>query len=182
VQLVAATGSPPHVGHPDPAYETWGADAPVYRPLVLVSPEHVSDPEQWKPRTPDPALIGRAADAFLAEVKRENGELPLGPAEVRLSKSYRSRQGESLLALSIGGREPPSDEVPGEEWSLHWFLARTDGRLEFLGNDLLLIDAGDYDGDGRSEVLFLKSGYDEDGYVLFFDDFKEHAEFAWQYH
>jgi hypothetical protein len=45
-----------------------------------------------------------------------------------------------------------------------------------------LLDAGDYDGDGRSEVLFWSSGEDVDGYVLMYDGFTKSAEFKWSYH
>jgi hypothetical protein len=41
--------------------------------------------------------------------------------------------------------------------------------------------AGDYDHDGHSEVLFMKSSYDRDGYVLFSDNFEHSTEFSWAY-
>ncbi len=45
-----------------------------------------------------------------------------------------------------------------------------------------LIDIGDFDGDGRIEALFWFSGYNEDGYVLYFDRFEKSAIFTWSYH
>ena len=72
--------------------------------------------------------------------------------------------------------------MPGPEWGPHWFIVDRSGAAKFLGSDLLLVDAGDYDGDGRTELVFRKSGYDYDGYVLFFDGFARSAEFGWSYH
>lgn len=51
--------------------------------------------------------------------------------------------------------------------------------MKFLGGGLALIDAGDDDGDGQSELGFAKSGYNDDGYVLFSDDFRAAAESGW---
>jgi hypothetical protein len=61
-------------------------------------------------------------------------------------------------------------------------LCRRIGGRALPGNELLLIDAGDYDGNGRSELVFRKSSYDYDGYVIYFDDFAKSAEFGWTYH
>jgi len=46
----------------------------------------------------------------------------------------------------------------------------------------MLLDVGDYDKDGKSEVLFWSSGYNEDGYVLYYDDFRKKVPFKWHYH
>ena len=45
-----------------------------------------------------------------------------------------------------------------------------------------LVDAGDYDGDGRSELLFWRGGYNRDGYVLVFDELRQKVEYTWSYH
>jgi hypothetical protein len=37
--------------------------------------------------------------------------------------------------------------------------------------DMTVIDAGGYDGDGRSELVVMFQRYDHDGYTLFFDKF-----------
>ena len=41
---------------------------------------------------------------------------------------------------------------------------------------------GDDDGDGSSEIMFWYSGYNEDGYTLFYRGFTRHASFRWNYH
>lgn len=45
-----------------------------------------------------------------------------------------------------------------------------------------LVDAGDYDGDGKSEILFWFERYNRDGYVLFYDKCSKFDEFTWPYH
>ncbi len=52
----------------------------------------------------------------------------------------------------------------------------------YLGSQLELVDAGDYDGDGQSEVLFWHSAYNEDGYTLFYDQFRKRLDYWWTYH
>jgi hypothetical protein len=52
----------------------------------------------------------------------------------------------------------------------------------YLGQDLTLVDAGDYDGDGASELLFWYSGYDEDGYTLVYDGGRKSVDYHWNYH
>jgi len=44
-----------------------------------------------------------------------------------------------------------------------------------------LVDAGDYDNGGKSEVLFAIDGYNMGGYRLFYDDFSRSAEFRFYY-
>jgi hypothetical protein len=52
----------------------------------------------------------------------------------------------------------------------------------FLGAGMWLVDAGDYDNDGKSEVLFSIDQYNRGGYILFYDDFKKQAVFEFSYH
>jgi hypothetical protein len=182
LQFLAPGGALPRIGAPDAAYEQWGSDGPVRRPLVVVTGPHVEDPDQWKPAAPESGLLQRGRASFLAKLAEENPALSSEPANVQLMKCYRSARGQLLLAFLIDGKAPPPDEVPGPEWGPHWFVIDAAGTVRFLGNDLLLIDAGDYDGDGRSELVFRKSGYDADGYVIYADDFAKAAEFGWNYH
>jgi hypothetical protein len=58
----------------------------------------------------------------------------------------------------------------------------TNGPSRYLGADLTLVDAGDYDADGVSELLFWQTKYNEDGYVLFDSSFDARCEYRWSYH
>ena len=63
-----------------------------------------------------------------------------------------------------------------------WYVVEPTGMVSFLNSNMWLVDAGDYDGDGKSEVLFAISGYDEGGYRLYYSDFGRSAEFLFGYH
>ena len=63
-----------------------------------------------------------------------------------------------------------------------WFTINPEHSVQYLGQDIWLLDAGDYDNDGRSEVVFVIEGYNRGGYELFYDDFRKHAIFEYSYH
>jgi hypothetical protein len=63
-----------------------------------------------------------------------------------------------------------------------WFAATPRGEPIFPGQGMWLVDAGDYDNDGRSELVFAIDRANEGGYELFYDDFKKHAVFQFYYH
>lgn len=45
-----------------------------------------------------------------------------------------------------------------------------------------LVDAGDYDNDGKSQLAFSTDRYDRGGYELFYDDFRKYAVLEFSYH
>jgi hypothetical protein len=170
------------IGHPSAGFERWDSDKPVPRPLVLVTRPDTGDPDQWKPATLDGAWRAAGIASFRAEIKAEASDLRFRDKDVKLVKAYRAKSGRVLFALELSKTVPHADEVPGPERQAHWFAGDAPQALKFLGSGLALIDAGDYDGDGHSELVFAKSGYNYDGYVLFSDDFRAAAEFGWSYH
>lgn len=46
---------------------------------------------------------------------------------------------------------------------------------------MLLVDEGDYDGDGKEEAFFKVRRYDHDGCVLCHEGFGRRAEFGWSH-
>jgi hypothetical protein len=182
IQLIISAGKLPRFGTPAAEFEPFDGDGPVYRPVVLVSQPNARDPEQWKPTKLDNGYVERALPDFRHQVSTSDPGLTFKDRDVRAVKAYRSNAGAVLFALAIRGIKPPVDEVPGSAWSPHWFVANGADPIRFLGSGLTLIDAGDYDNDGRSEIIFLKVDYDFTGYVLFFDGFRQSLEFGWHYH
>ena len=96
-------------------------------------------------------------------------------------QAYGSKNGLKIVAVGLDGNQYGCDGPQPEEWSANWFLI--DGKqLDFIGREMTLLDAGDYDGDGKSELLFWHSGYNEDGYILISDSFTQKTAFTWKYH
>jgi len=83
--------------------------------------------------------------------------------------------------IRIDPGKKDEDYGPGEAPVLFWFYVNGKD-IRLIGQSLELIDAGDYDHDGHSEVVFHKSGYNYDGYILVFDDMRKQIEFGWSYH
>src|SRR5258708_11648386 len=181
VELIISAGKLPRFG-PPAAEEPFDGHGPVYRPLVLVSQPYAGDPAQWKPTKLDNGYLERALPDFRLKVSTSDASLTFKDRDVRAVKAYRSNAGEVLFALAIRGIKPPVAEVPSSAWTPHWFVADGADPIRFLGSGLTLIDAGDYDNDGRSETIFLKADYDFTGYVLSFDAFPHSPEFAFHYH
>jgi hypothetical protein len=63
-----------------------------------------------------------------------------------------------------------------------WFVLDPKREIKILDDGMELVDAGDYDGDGKSELVFSIDRYDRGGYELFYDDFRKRVVFAFSYH
>jgi hypothetical protein len=163
-------------------FENW-LGKPPFRPLVVVSRPNYRDPDQWKPFRAPPEMLAEARSAFIA------GKVPATcqsvPVEIQpqrdlqlASGAYHSAKGAVLLALRFDAPKDLGDDVQCETI---WFLKKG-SRFSYLGAGLTLLDAGDYDADGISEVIFAKSGYNLDGYVLLRVKDASTQSFLWSYH
>jgi hypothetical protein len=167
----------------------------VYRPLVATDRARFTDPQRWKPDAPDPQSRARAlADlrARLPKVEtcdKAGGVLPrraYKDDEVRTVQSYRSKDKVRIVSLVITPMrnsfcEYGDEEVP--DTLVHTFVIEPSGRTVFLGTAMTLVDAGDFDGDGQSELIFWRrEGDNHEGYVLVADRFRTRIDFGWSYH
>lgn len=91
------------------------------------------------------------------------------PVEVDMSefRPLRLLVLASLLALPATTAEEQAAIEEG--FPAEWFYARGAQAIH-VGSSMKLLDAGDYDGDGRSEVLFWIERYNNDGYALYWND------------
>jgi hypothetical protein len=72
---------------------------------------------------------------------------------------------------------------PNNADSSPWFFVSADGHARRIGSFMSLLDAGDYDNEGRSEVIFiLEQPEDTEGFVLFDADMHKAASLLWTYH
>ena len=188
-QDVAATADIPKAGAASQGWTDSGLD--LNRPLAAVSRFTVSDPDGWKEAAPSPAALSALQGAFTARFKdvtncaNDGGTDPkpmtYKAADIAVAFSHASTAGWAVAtALLTDYRcDGPAD---GTAFAPQTFAISPDGRAQYLGEGLKLLDAGDYDGNGKSEVLFAIQRGNTEGYELHFDDFADHATFAYNHH
>jgi hypothetical protein len=190
-KLFAPVGRVPLFANPKKAFGGW-CDAPRRRPIVLVSPPNFADPAGWKRFVPGisekkqllaplhtvtDGVTQCGRDGFTHHLFRFQAK------DVKIYEGYRSNNGDLLIPIGLDRARNGcyAEAEPGEEWESQWFSIH-DGVSRFVGRGMELVDAADYDGDGKTEFLFWSSGYDNDGYRLMFDGFAKTAEYLWSYH
>jgi hypothetical protein len=163
---------------------------PTRRPLVLVSSPYYRDPARWRPFTSGivhrdavlrtfRAALGSVARC-LNEAEEATIEVAYTAADLVVVKAYRDHAGRLLLGTRLATDRVKCGGLIEPWWRVQWFLV--DGRPRYLGGDMSLVDAGDYDNDGKTESLFWHSGYNEDGYTLLYDGFQKRVDYYWHYH
>lgn len=164
---------------------------PVYRPLVTVSQPNYRDPETWKTSHPSPETLGSVREQFrsrfpvVKNCKNPDENIPrpwkYRDEDIQVSTASSSKTGWSLVELSLTGWACDG-MLYDTEFIGQWYVVEPSGTSRFLGTDMWLVDAGDYDGDAKFEVLFSIDGYNRGGYRLFYQDFSKRAEFIFFYH
>jgi len=186
---ITSAGPVPTVGERSTEFAGMIA-APVYRPLVANSQPYFRDPDVWRPAQLPGRLVTLLREQFrknfpTAENCVDSDEgvpkpWPYTDDDIRVLKSYSSRNGWSMSRLKL---EPYSCDGPADDPFLdHWFAISPHQDVQLLGSGMWLVDAGDYDNDGKSELLFSVDRYDRGGYELFYDDFRKHVTFEFSYH
>jgi hypothetical protein len=176
---IASEGSVPTVGRPSESFSGWPGGL-TYRPLVLNSRADCADPGQWRPEKPSDGEVNAIKDYL--RTKFQASAAKLSKARVTVNKSYGSKpRGAKLVSLNVSGAEVITTPGEDDQNKDAWFYV--EGKeVRYLGSNMLLVDAGDYDGDGKEEAVFKIQRYDNDGYALFHDGFRQKVEFSWSYH
>lgn len=181
----------PEVGKPTTAFSGW-LDEAYLRPLVVVSAKNYKDPQKWKPFKPSQSEISRIIPLYreaAGKVMRcQEGSDKMIPfdytdADLNAFKSYRAVTGEFLISIGFRPEQMKCGGGPAgnPEWQ-HWFYLSAGNEVTHIGDRMRLVDAGDYDNDGSSEVMFWTELYNRDGYILFFDGFAKYSDYLWSYH
>jgi hypothetical protein len=178
----------PTVGKPSTEFAGFLFEA-VHRPLVTVTAPNYRDPDSWKPGRlrSDAALAVRTAFRKRFPKVENCTSADQGPrpwsyldTNIKLNKAYASKGGWLIAEVVLKGSK--CDGPPDEPFWSHWFVVTPERQIRFLDSNMLLVDAGDYDNDGRSELVFSINGYNRGGYKLFYDDFRRKAVFEFSYH
>ena len=165
---------------------------PLRRPLVLVARPSYKDVDQWT-RKQKTSVPGAVIDSLNSEELRDPYGEQWAPkrassANVEMVSEYVSKNARRILTVRYRSEALKSDPEGSSPWKCanFTFLAVAGKPLRFLGPGMTLIDAGDYDGDGESEILFRNKGTDGDGneygYTLFYGHLEKTCAFSMTYH
>ena len=184
------SGTAPVIGKRSYEFSGFGGGE-VYRPLVTVSKPHFKDPALWK-RAKVTSYIRKQAYTLLRDkgpsvCKEDPSEaqavVPLRyGAEDLAIRAHRSKDGWLIMTIGVEGAYYCDGGDGDGSLDVQTFAVNPTGTAQFLGAGLVFVDAGDYDGDRRSELMFALSLYNKGGYLLFSDDLTEQARFVFSYH
>jgi hypothetical protein len=180
--------SVPTVAKDTARFRGW-CEAPGVRPLVVLSWPNTHDPDDWKSSGADKGLRttlfeefkAHAGPASLCSVAADR-RVPFEytAKDLVVSPGYQDRTGRKVVVLGLDPQRNTCDGPPEPAWSTQAFLVDRD--VKYLGADLTLVDAGDYDADGSSDLLFWHNSYNEDGYRLVYGGLAKHVDYFWRYH
>ncbi len=87
-----------------------------------------------------------------------------------------------VARLHLGKAIDCEDVEAGFDIDDAWFVVDPQKSVQFLDTGIWLVDAGDYDNDSKSELVFSIDRDNAGGYELFYNDFKKRAISEFGYH
>jgi hypothetical protein len=187
-QTIVGSTTPPTIGKPSTDFAGFLGE-PVYRPLVAITEPNYRDPDDWKPTQLSLATTAAVRKAFRGRFPKVTNcsqqdiehakPWPYTDANIKTNKAYASSRHWFIAEVMLRGGE--CDGPPDEAFTSQWFVITPGQQVRFLGSNMWLVDAGDYDNDGKSELVFSIDDYNRGGYKLFYDDLSKHATFEFGY-
>jgi hypothetical protein len=201
--MIRSMQDTPKVGGLDTYFSGW-PDMPVYRPLIVIPGGVTLKPLPW-----DSVVLSnierKSLINFYRKIVGDTIQIcalnqPISDSlilyaysdnDIIVGPCYSIQQKMKIASLQLSTELNQCDGPPGEEWSTYWFRIDSLGRVFHFGvthsrisdyETMKLVDMGDFNNDGKIEALFWRERYNEDGYVLFFDDFKRSVSRSWHYH
>jgi hypothetical protein len=193
--ILTPAAAVPSVGPPSEDFSGLldGGPGKFRRALVVVSRPNVRDPDGWHHLKQLPQYVAaeilmqfrydfpRADRCKDEEVVEHDWEFP--DSSLRLPIAYASNKNAFLVEISLDAGDCGYVDDPNDPQSNPWYFVSADGVARRIGSFMEFLDAGDYDNDGGSEVIFfLSQGENTDGFVLFGDHLQKKATLIWHYH
>jgi hypothetical protein len=163
--------------------------ASVRRPLIVVSKPYYRDPDAWKRTQLTEETSRLVRDAFRKQYphvdrckdeKIAEHDWKFPDSALMLPYAYASNKDSFIVAVSLdagdcGWGGHPDD--PTDAFVNQWFLVAADRGVRRIGGFRVLVDAGDYDNDGHSELIFFSTrSENSDAYDLLYDGFQKKVE------
>lgn len=179
----------PSIGEPTDEFPTF-AETKTLRPLIVTTGTFQADPENWKVYSPSAQDVLLARKEFKKQYPQVKNckdsdietfvEWKYTVSDIKVLKSYTSNKNLKLISLQLGPYRcdgPPEDAF----WKFNYVIS-PEGKVQKLEPNITLVDSGDYDGDGKEELIFQISGYNRGGYIIYWNDFRNSTDFVFSYH
>lgn len=191
--ILTPAAAVPSIGQPSGEFAgIMGMTTKVRRPLIVVSMPYFRDPDGWKRTTLPNEISGLVRKAFRhdypsvdrckdEEVVQRNWRFP--DSALALPVAYASNKRSFLVEASLSAGDCGWVDDQDDPLSDPWFFVSPEGTVRRIGSFMSLLDTGDYDNDGQSElVFFLSQGENTDGFVLFDATLRKRVALIWSYH
>jgi len=193
-RILTVASAVPTVGSPSQAFAGIKGIGPTKfrRPLVAVSQPNFHDPDGWKRTKLTDEVVASLRKAFRREYPHvdrckdeqtveDNWAFP--DSALTFPVAYASNKSSFLVEASLNAGDCGWVDEPDDPESEPWFFVSGSGTIRRVGSFMSLLDAGDYDNDGKSEVIFfLSQGENTDGFILFDASFENQVSLVWHYH
>jgi hypothetical protein len=152
-----------------------GADNVIARPAERVAAPDALDRVFRRMRRPEAGLKLCAGDAAgrPAELLIEH---------LRFAEALVLPGGGQLVAVKISPALVQCESELGGPLPTHWYLLKDQSAPRLIGKEMTHLGSADLDADGRYEHVFWFTGDNQDGYLLFDDNFGAPLRFEWSYH
>jgi hypothetical protein len=193
-KILTPASAIPIIGSPSQQFAGLMAVGPtrVRRPLIVISKLYFHDTDGWKRTKLSDEIAALVRTAFRREyphvdrckdeeIVERNWKFP--NSTLAFPIAYGSNKNSFLVEASLNAGDCGYVNDPNDPMSAPWFFVSPDGTVRRIGSFMSLLDAGDYDNDGKSEVVFLLSqGENTDGFVLYDASFEKQTSLLWHYH
>lgn len=189
-QEIEAEVAPPTVGERSMEF-AGNQGIPIYRPLLASSSPAAPDPDSWDAANVPPESVAAIRVAFRGLFTRVLNCATEGSGNARpvtyqdsgiqISDSAAAVNGWTVATAQLNGYRCDGS-LDDTAFAPQTFAVSPKGEARYLGEGLQFVDAADFDGDGKSEVVFAITRGNEGGYDLRYNDFAGQAVFAFNYH
>jgi hypothetical protein len=166
--ILTSSAAVPSIGSPSQEFAGLMANGPtkLRRPLIAVSKPYFRDPDGWKRTRLPNEIAGVVRKAFRREfphVDRCKDEEAVErhwkfpDSALAFPIAYASNKRSFLMEANLNAGDCGYVDQPDDPLSNPWFFVAADGTVRRIGSFMSLLDTGDYDNDGKSELVFFQS-------------------------
>jgi hypothetical protein len=178
-------------------FGNWVFD-PVYRPVIIVKNGSYKDRLKWKRKKADQNLRSTLFERLKSIIGRPiicvgkpNYDKPnfgypkidLTLSDIKIYTQYINNNGEMLVAAGLHDKHISNCDMllSKEDYPIWFYINNKNNIVRFIDYELKLVDAADYDKDGRVEIIFYHQGYNRNGYLIYVPETGEKLKYYWGY-